>query len=299
MLDPAPVAGGHPRRPEGDAIRARSAPALVLCSVLSVQFGQAVGKSLFDVASPAGVVSLRLGLAAVLLGGLYRPRLPSGPAERLFVVAFGTAIAGMSLVYLALEHLPIGVAIAIQLLGPLSIALAASRRRLDVAWSVLAAGGVILFAVPDGEATGLPAAGLLWALLSALAMGSYVVLSKRAGLQSANGSVLAVALVWAAVLWVPFGVVSDGSDLVHPHTFLIGMAVAVLSSCVPYSLELVALRTLEPRVVGVLQSLEPAVGAVAAFVVLTERLTIVQIVAIGCVSASAIGAVLTPARRRT
>ncbi len=273
------------------------APVLVLCSVVSVQFGQATGKGLFETATPAGVVTLRLGLAAFILLAIYRPRLPRTRSDFLLVAAFGTAIAGMNIIYPAMSHLPVGVATTLQLLGPFTVALLSSRRPLDVVWSLLAATGLALFALPDMGA-GLPLWGVGLGLLAAVSMGSYVLLSKRAGARSEDGSLLALALVFATVWWAPSGIVENGSALLEPRFVLVALVVAVLSAALPYSLELIALRNLAPRVVGVLQSLEPAAGAVAGFLILTESLTVLQIVAIGCVTTASIAAVLTPSTRR-
>lgn len=277
--------------------RAVPAPALVLCSVVSVQFGQAIGKGLFETATPAGVVTLRLGLAALILVVIYRPRLPRTQSELAVVAGLGSAIAGMNIVYPAMDHLPVGVATTLQLLGPFTVALLASRRLLDVIWSLLAAVGLVLFALP-GTGAGLPLWGIGLGLLAAVSMGSYILLSKRAGSLSEDGSLLALALVLATLWWTPSGIVQNGAGLLEPRLLLVAAVVAVLSAALPYSLELVALRELSPRVVGVLQSLEPAAGAIAGFLVLTESLTVLQIIAIGCVTAASIAAVLTSSARR-
>lgn len=277
--------------------RAVPAPVLVLGSVVSVQFGQATGKGLFETATPAGVVTLRLGLAALILLVIYRPRLPRTRSELAVVTGLGTAIAGMNIVYPAMDHLPVGVATTLQLLGPFTVALLASRRLLDIVWSLIAAVGLVLFAFPCSSA-GLPLSGIGLGLLAAVSMGSYILLSKRAGALSEDGSLLALALVLATAWWAPFGIVQNGTGLLEPRLVLVASVVAVLSAALPYSLELVALRELSPRVVGVLQSLEPAAGAIAGFLILTESLTALQIMAIGCVSVASIAAVLTSSVRR-
>ncbi|MDJ0362257.1 EamA family transporter [Rhodococcus sp. H29-C3] len=263
-----------------------------------MQFGQAMGKSLFDIVSPAGVVTLRLVISALLVGVVVRPALPRTRRELGLTVTFGTVIAGMNIVYLALEHLPVGVAATIQLLGPLTIAIAMTRNPLDIVWSALALVGLVLFAVPTahgGDSLSVP--GMLLAGLSAVSMGAYVLVSKRAGAAAADARYLSWALVWASILWAPFGVATDGSKLLDPGILAIGFLVAILSAAVPYSLELVALRKLSPRVVGTLQSLEPAVGAVAGLVVLGEILTMSQIAAVTCVSVASVAAVSCSRRR--
>ena len=267
------------------------APLLVLGSVVSVQVGQAIGKQAFDLLEPAGVVTLRLGLAALVLLAVLRPRPPADARALGLVVTFGTAIAGMNLVYPALQYLPIGVATSLQLLGPLTVALAGSRRPLDALWALLACTGVVLI----GGGTGpLPVAGVLLALASGAAMGGYLLLSRRAG--TADPGTLALAVTWAAVVSLPFGISAEGTALLRPQVLAVGLAVAVLSAVVPYSLDLAALRRLPPRTVGVLQSLEPVVGALAGLVLLAEVLDPARWVAVGCITAAAAGAVATTRR---
>jgi inner membrane transporter RhtA len=267
------------------------APLLVLGSVVSVQIGQAVGKRAFDLLEPAGVVTLRLGLAALVLLVVLRPRPPADARALGLVVAFGTAIAGMNLVYPALRYLPLGVAMSLLLLGPLAVALAGSRRPVDAACALLAAAGVFL--IGDGGGP-LPVAGLVLALGAGASMGCYLLLSRRAG--ASDRGILALAVAWAAVVTFPFGVSASGAALLHPSALGVGLLVAVLSAVLPYSLDLAALRRLPPRTVGVLQSLEPVVGALAGLVLLGELLDVRQWVAVGCITAAAAGAVLTPRR---
>ncbi|RKT87781.1 inner membrane transporter RhtA [Saccharopolyspora antimicrobica] len=263
---------------------------LVLGAVVSVQFGQAFGKQLFAVAGPLGVSALRLSLAAALLLALRRPRIPADRRSRGLIVALGAAIATMNVVYLALPHLPVGVASTLQMLGPLSVALLSSRRPRDVLWAALAAAGVFLFCGPVSAP--LPAVGVCLGLVSAAGMGSYLLLSHRVGAISSDGSPLALAVACAAVLVLPFGIAESGAALLSPAVLLAGLGIAVLSAVVPYSLELAALRRIPPRVVGVLQSLEPVTGALAGLLLLAEGLALPQLVALGCVTAASIGAVL-------
>ncbi|MEU4361696.1 EamA family transporter [Promicromonospora sp. NPDC023987] len=270
------------------------APLLVLGSVISVQTGQALGKQLMGiVGSPMGAVALRLLLAALLLLLLWRPRrLPGDRESRLLILALGAAIAGMNLVYLALEHLPLGVAMTIQLTGPLAVSLAASRRPRDAVWGLLAAAGIACFLLPGASPSGpLSPTGLAFAVLSAVSMGGYLLLNQRTGARTAGGGPLALAVLWAALLTLPFGLAQSGDRLVQPHALTMGLVVAVLSAALPYSLELTALRRLPARVVGVLQSLEPVVAGLAGLLLLGERLSIVQWLAIGLITAASAGAV--------
>jgi threonine/homoserine efflux transporter RhtA len=170
----------------------RAAPLLVLGSVLSIQFGQALGKGLFGAIGPLGVVALRLGIAAALLLLLYRPALRRRRAEWVLILGFGTAIAGMNVIYLALPHLPLGLATSLQLLGPITLALLTSRRPLDLGFALLAGFGVWLFHGPSNSAASVVGIGL--ALLSGAAMAVYLLLSKRAGARMTGGAPLALAL---------------------------------------------------------------------------------------------------------
>lgn len=267
------------------------APALMLGSVLSLQFGQALGKQLADSVGAPGAVATRLGLAAVLLLLVHRPCLPRSRTDVALVLGFGTAIAGMNLIYPALLLLPLGLASALQLLGPITLAGLTSRRRRDVGCAVLAGGGVYLFHLPHGA--GFPLRGVLLALAAGASMAAYLLLSKKAGARGAGGGPLALAVTWAAVLTLPLGVAGAGSELLGPRVLLLGAAVAVLSAVVPYSLELAALRRLPVRTVSVLTSLEPAGAGLAGVLVLGEELSLVQWSALACVGAASTG-VLAP-----
>lgn len=272
----------------------RGAPLLVLGSVVSIQFGQAFGKQLFGEVGPAGVVALRLGIAAAVMLLLYRPALLRHRTEWVLIIGLGTAIAGMNLIYLALDHLPLGLATALQLLGPITLAVLTSRRLFDLAFALLAGFGVWLFHAPGDSPTSV--VGVVLALASGVAMAAYLLLSKRAGARMSGGSPLALALGWAALLTVPWGIAEGGVALLDPAILGQGALVALLSAVLPYSLELVALRQLPPRTVGVLQSLEPATAGLAGALVLHEVLDAWQWVALLCVGVAGAGTV-TGSRR--
>ncbi|WP_095756992.1 EamA family transporter [Streptomyces xinghaiensis] len=277
-------------------MRESTAPVLVLGSMLSIHFGLAVGKQLFDTVGPMGVVALRLGLAALLLLLIHRPALPRTRADVLLVLAFGTSIAGMNLVYPALRYLPLGTASALQLIGPVTLALLASRRTADLALAALAGLGVWLFHLPGGA--GLPLPGVLLALASGASMACYLLLSRQAGARSAGGAPLAPAVAWSAVLTVPFGAAESGTALLGTRALAVGALVAVFATVLPYSLEMAALRRIPPRTVGVLQSLEPVSAGLAGAVLLSEHLVPVQWLALGCVGAASSGTVLRVRGRR-
>ncbi|MFE0103413.1 DMT family transporter [Streptomyces sp. NPDC059009] len=277
------------------------APLLVLTSVISVQTGQALGKRLMEtVGGPLGAVGLRLLLAAVMLLVLWRPRqVPRERGSRVLILALGTAIAGMNLVYVAMDHLPLGVAMTIQLTGPQVVALLAARRARDAAWALFAAAGIACFLLPGSSASGsLSPTGLLFAMASAVSMGGYLVLSRRTGARMSGGRPLALAVLWAALLTLPFALADSGTRLAHPSALPLGLAVALLSAALPYSLELTALRRLPVRVVGVLQSLEPVAAALAGLLLLHEQLAPLQWLGIALISAASAGTVTTQPRHQ-
>lgn len=274
----------------GNSNRRVTAPVLVLGAVVSVQFGQALGKQMFGAVEPMGVAALRLGLAAAVLLAVHRPKLPRTAADLALVAGFGTAIAGMNLIYPSLRYLPLGLAISLQLLGPVTLALVASRRMRDMCLAGLAGAGIWLFHAPAG--THFPLPGVLLALAGGVSMAAYLLLSRRAGARSSGGAPLALAVTWAAVLTVPVGALQSGTTLLTPAVLANGLLVAVVAAVLPYSLELAALRRLPPRVVGVLQSLEPAAAGLAGTLLLSEHLGPLQWLALACVGTAAGGTVV-------
>ena len=279
-------------RPRG-AAGAVPPTGLVLASIFSVQLGAAVAKGLFDQLGPAGTVLLRVGFAALVLLLLWRPPIRRyARGDYLVAVLFGFALAAMNFsLYQALDRIPLGVAVTLEFVGPLGVAVAGSRRVLDLLWVVLAAAGIVLLAPLDvvGE-TGLDPVGVALALLAGCFWASYILLSARTGSLFPGGTGLVIALCVGTVALVPVGIVGGGTALLDPKLLLAGFAVAMLSSAVPYSLELEALRKLPARVFGVLMSLEPAVAALVGFVVLGERLGVRALVAVLLVTVAAVGA---------
>jgi threonine/homoserine efflux transporter RhtA len=271
-------------------VRAVPAPGLVLGSVICIQAGHASGKLMFGLVAPLGVAALRLGFAGLVLGALWRPRLPTDWRSYGRVVGFGTAIAGMHTIYPALQRLPLGAAVTIQFLGPLTVALAGSRRPRDAVWAILAGAGVVLFYAP-GE-TSLAFDGVVLAAISGASWAVYIVLTRRLTV-TADGTLLALAVAWAAALVLPIGILESGSELADGEVLLAGFGVAMLSAVVPWSLDWLALRRLPARVFGVLVSLEPALGGVAGLAVLGEFLTPAQWLAIGCVVVASMGVTWT------
>ena len=275
----------------------RSVPptALVMLSIVSVQLGAAIAKSLFDSLGPGGTVFLRIAFASLVLLLLARPKL-RGHDRNAYLVAglFGLALAMMNLsIYLAIDRIPLGVAVTLEFVGPLGVAVAGSRRILDVLWVVLAAAGILLLA-PLGAFGGmnLDPVGVAFALLAGCLWASYILLSARTGSTFPGGTGLVIALCVGTVVLAPVGIAGAGSALLDPKLLLAGFGVAMLSSAIPFSLDLEALRKIPARVFGVLMSLEPAVAALAGLVVLGERLGLRAVVAIVFVTVAAAGASL-------
>lgn len=270
---------------------------LLLGSIASVQFGAAFADKLFAQAGPGGVVLLRLALSAVVLGLASRPSLRGRRREDLLVaVAFGLVLGGMNWsFYEALNRLPLGVAVTIEFTGPLAVAVAGSRRALDLVWVALAGGGVALLAV-RGDHNGIEPLGVAFALVAAACWASYILLSKRVGAAFAQLDGLAIALVVGTVLVLPAGVVQGGDALLRPAVVAGGFAVAMLSSLIPYSLEIIALRRISPAAFGLLMSLEPAFAALAGVIVLGEAITGVLLLAIVMVAVASVGTTVTSPR---
>jgi inner membrane transporter RhtA len=263
------------------------APVLVLAGIVSVQFGGALAATLVPAVGAGGSVVIRLLFATALLLAVVRPRW-RGHSRRAWatVGAFGVALGLMNFAfYGSLAHLPIGVAVTIEFIGPLALAAALSRRVLDGVAVLAAAGGVVLIS----EALSVPFADLEWTgILLALTAGgfwaAYIVLSGRTGAEFPKLEGLAIAMVFATVVTLPFGLGSVPSWT--PGTLAKGFGIAVLSSVLPYSLELLALRRLRAQVFGILLSLEPAAAALAGLLVLGQRLHPTQLLGMALVVAA-------------
>ncbi|MFE3514634.1 DMT family transporter [Streptomyces sp. NPDC059166] len=288
-LDGRPRAGGR---------RAALGPvALVVAGGLSVQFGAAVAVLLMPKAGALGVVSLRLAAAALVLLVVCRPKLRGhSRADWGTVVAFGVAMGGMNtLFYQAVNHIPLGAAVTLEVLGPLSLSVIASRRLINLVWAVLALGGVVLLS--GGGFDRLDPAGAAYALGAGAMWAAYIIFSARTGRRFPQADGLALAMVVAAVLSLPLGIMEAGSKLLVPSTLGLGAAVALLSSVLPYTLELMALRRLPAPTFAILMSLEPAIAATAGFLILDQALSTTDALAIALVIGASMGAVRSQTAR--
>ena len=263
---------------------------LVLGAVASVQFGSALAATLFSRIGPAGAVTLRLTSAAVILACVWPPITRGRTrAELQLAVLFGLVLAGMNLsFYEALHRIPLGIAVAIEFVGPLSVALIGSRRAIDVLWAALAALGIV--ALTRGDVHGIDGVGIALALLAGALWGTYIIVNVRVGRAFAGSTGLALAMCAGALALLPVGIASAGARLFEPGSLLPGVAVGALSSVIPYSFELEALRRIRTSVFGVLMSLEPAVAALAGFIVLGQGMTSRMVGGIALVSIASVGA---------
>jgi inner membrane transporter RhtA len=260
-------------------------------AAFSVQFGAALATTAFDEVGPLGFVWLRVGLAALLLLALNARALRRGSVPPLrWVIAAGVAVAVMNgCFYQAIDRIPLGLATTVEFLGPLTVAVIGSRRALDFVWIALAGAGVALLGSPGVD---IDPVGLAFAFGAAAAWAAYILLAKRMLADWDVGPGLALTLLVAALLLAPFGVASGGSDLLDLRVLAVGLAVAVLGSVLPFTLELGALRQLSAATFGILLSLEPAVAAFAGAVALGQVPNAVEALAIVLVVVASAGASL-------
>jgi len=278
-----------PGRPADNPLDRVPPVTLVLAAVSSIQFGAALATTLFDELGPGGVSALRLGVAAAIMLAVWRPDPREHPAADLRLVAlFGLTLGGMNyFFYEGLDRIPLGIAVTIEFVGPLGVAIATSRRRLDLVWAGVAGGGIVLLNRPGGD--GVDTVGLVFILLAAACWAAYILLAQRAGQVFHGSRGLAMAMAVAFLVPLGPGIQQGGLDLLTPEHLLIGAGIALASSVIPYSLETEALRRIPTNVFGVLMSLEPAVAALAGFVVLGQDLDAAEITAIALVVVASVG----------
>lgn len=269
---------------------------MVLVSVVAMQGGQATAKLSFALAGPLVITALRFGLGAMVLFAAWRPRLPADRSARWAVLGLGTSLAGVNFtIYQSLEHLPLGLAVTLQFLGPLLISLFHARRRRHAAWALLAAAGVVLINYPPSAT--LSGCGIAYGLASAACWAAYILISAHMGARTTGGGALALATAWAALLTVPFAAAAQPHVFLDPRVLAVGLVVALLSTVLANSLELQALRHIPPRVFSILVSLEPAVAALIGLVALNEQLTPAQWLALAAIVTASLG--VTAERGRT
>jgi inner membrane transporter RhtA len=261
---------------------------LVIVAAVSPQVGAAVALTLFDGVGPAGAAFLRLVFAALALWVIWRPRLEG---NLRLAGAFGVALGLMNWTfYESIARIPLAVAVTIEFAGPLLVAVLGSRRLLDVVWVVLAAVGIVLLVAPDAGGVALDPIGIAFAVAAGVCWMAYIYLSKRVGAAFRGGSGLAIAMAVGAIIVLPAGLIEGGAALASGDMLAGAVLVALTSSVVPYSLELVALRRLPEALFGVLMSLDPAIAALIGFVLLRQELGPRELVAVALVVVASVGA---------
>ncbi|ROP64490.1 DMT family transporter [Curtobacterium sp. ZW137] len=276
------------------------APLLALAAIVSVQLGAAIAKTRFDEVGSVGAATLRLVIGALVLALVVRPRVRHWHrAQWSGAIGLGLALGGMNVfIYLAFASIPIGVAVTIEFLGPLALSLVHTRRWRDALWAVLALAGVVLLGIGPSAVTEL--GGVAFAVAAAVCWAGYIVMNRHVGAIIPGVDGLAVSMLVAMLVSLPFGLRTAVAGVVVDPTLLIVFgAVAVLSSVLPYALEMLALRRMPTRVFGVLQSLGPAVAALAGLLVLHEALSLVEVVALACVTAASVGVTVYSSRRKS
>jgi inner membrane transporter RhtA len=261
-------------------------------AMVSFQLGATVAKQLIPTIGSPATTALRLGLSALIVVVLQRPwrSIPSRAAWPV-ILAYGVSLGAMnSVFYLALRSIPLGIAVAIEFVGPLAVAVSASRRRLDYVWVALAATGLSLLLPITRSGTALDRAGVMYALAAGVGWALYIVFGQKAG-QAHGASASTWGLMIAALITVPIGFADAGSQLLDRAVLPLGFGVAIFSGALPYTLEMIALRRLSARTFGTLMSFEPAIAALAGVVLLREQLTGTQWLAIGAIISASVGAV--------
>jgi inner membrane transporter RhtA len=267
------------------------APVLLILAIVSVQVGAATARGLFSSLGVGGTVFVRIAGGALVLALLSRPRLRGHTREQYaLLVLFGLALAGMNYAFfLAISRIPLGIAVTLEFVGPLSVALFGSRHALDVLWGLLATTGIVLLAPLTG--TSLDPLGVAAGLVAGTFWAAYILLNVRVGRAFTGREGLALSLLVATVLLLPGGV-NARRQLLQLHTLIVGTVVGLLSSVVPFSLEMEALRRVPARVYGVVISLEPVVATIIGAIFLGESLVLRDLAAIGLVTIAAAGSSL-------
>lgn len=268
----------------------------VLLSIISVQCGAAIAKTLFPAIGAAGTASIRIGISAIILLLAYRPNLKQITGNQWkIVVPYGLALGAMNLIfYLAIERIPIGLAVTLEFIGPLLVAIIGSKRMIDYCWVLLAAMGIVLIAPWSNDRIDL--LGVVFALLAGALWAAYIVLGGKISKIMNSGQAVSTGMLFAAILILPFGLFENGLANLTPKFLGMGVALALLSSAIPFTLEMKALGQLPPRTFSILMSLEPAAAAICAFIFLQENLSFYEILAVVCVVIASAGSTLTAKR---
>ena len=265
----------------------------VLFAIISVQSGAAIAKTLFPAIGAAGTASLRIGISAIILFTVYRPNLfKITPKQWKVVIPYGLCLGAMNLIfYMAIERIPIGLAVTLEFIGPLLVAVFGSKRFIDYLWVLLAAAGIVLIAPWTNN--GINVLGVLFALLAGAFWAFYIVLGGKVSKVMKDGEAVATGMLFASLLIVPFGIMGNGFSNLTPTFLSLGVALALLSSAIPFTLEMKALGQLPARTFSILMSLEPAAASICALIFLQEYLALNEVVAVVFVVVASVGSTLT------
>ena len=268
-------------------------------AIASLCIGTSFAKTLFAAVGAQGTSAYRITAGAVILALWFRPwRWKINKPDTLKILRYGITLGLMNLMfYMSLKTLPLGIAIAIEFTGPLLLSVFNSRKLVDFFWVMLAMAGLLLLIPSGDQASQLDPAGVAYALAASVFWVLYIIYGKAAGTLP-RGQAVSLGMVTAAIVVIPFGVMEAGAKLLDPSLLLAGLGVGILASALPYSLEMVALRKLSYKTFGVLLSMEPAMGALAAAVILNEQLTMLQSLAIACIVMASAGCAATAGRSR-
>ena len=270
----------------------------VLLAMVTIQSGASIAKQLFPIIGPEGTTALRLGFSAAILCLVFKPWRAFPPlGQRMPIIIYGLCLGGMNILfYYAIERIPLGIAVALEFTGPLAVALLSSRRKRDLFWVACAIAGIVML-LPDmkGEES-LNLLGVILALGAGACWAGYILFGKKTGNQSSGGMTVALGMSVAALILVPYGAISQGGALLSWEVIPLGLLVAIMSSALPYTLEMVALRNMPAQGFSIMMSLEPAIAALAGFIILGELLTLWQWLAILLVIVASVGSSMSTSK---
>lgn len=278
----------------------KSFPAIpaALLSMMSVQGGGAIAKTLFPYIGAGGTATLRIGISSLILFLVNRPKISKlTSAQWLYSFGYGACLGLMNLsFYLSIERIPLGLGVTIEFIGPLALALVLSRRILDIAWALLACSGIMLIA--PWQSAGVDLMGIIFGLGAGIFWAFYIVLGGKVSKIMKPGDAVTIGMAFATLIILPFGIFGGGLAALNGKLLLMGVGVAIFSSAIPYSLDLIALNKLPAKTFSILMSLQPAFAALSGLIFLSEMLTLNQWLSIVCVIAASVGATLTARKKR-
>lgn len=265
----------------------------VLLSMISIQSGASLAKQLFPVLGISGVATLRIGMSAIVLYGFFRPDFRKLKQKELLLgLGYGACLGAMNLIfYFAIQRIPLGLGVTLEFLGPLVLALIGSRKAIDLIWALLAGLGIFLI-TPRGDSSA-DMLGIVLAILAGAFWAGYIVIGGKISKVMKSGDAVTLGMLFASLFVIPIGVLSGDLYILNGNLLLLGLAVALLTSAIPFSLDMGALRQLPSKTFSILMSLHPAFAALSGLIFLNEQLSFIQGVAIGCVISASIGATLT------